>query len=121
MDANRVDPNNERAVIGLAKVFRWTHRVERAIETLTDYIDKKPEASRAIYNRACYKLLLNQRNEALLDFERAVELDPYYSSYALTDPDFTKVREDANFVAIIQTASNRARKLVISTSGDHIE
>jgi len=119
IEANRVDPNNERAVIGLAKVFRWTHRLERSVETLNDFIEKKPEASRAIYNRACYKLLLNQPSEALLDLERAINLDPYYSSYALTDPDFNNVRHDATFLAVVQGSADRGRKLFVSTSGEN--
>jgi tetratricopeptide (TPR) repeat protein len=96
-DALSLDPDNELAVIGLAKVFRWTGRIEQAILLLTEFINRKRDASRAIYNRACYKALLNQNREAISDLKRAIQLDPFYHQYAQKDPDFESIRSDPEF------------------------
>ena len=105
-EALKLDPDNESAVIGLAKAFRWRGKVEIAIGILTDLIRKDPDASRAIYNRACYKLLLSHRSEAFSDLETAIKLNPYYRQYALyTDKDFKRVHDDPQFVSIVQPAA----------------
>jgi tetratricopeptide (TPR) repeat protein len=95
-NALKLDPDNDLAVIGLAKVFRWTDKTDQAIETLTDFINRKPNA-RAIYNRACYKLLLDQRREAFSDLKWAIQIDPFYFQYAQKDEDFKSVRSDPEF------------------------
>ncbi len=104
-EALRLDPDNDLAVIGLAKVFRWKGQRERAIQLLTELIDKNPNASRAIYNRACYKALLNQSSEAIADLKRAIQIDPFYAPYAQKDPDFDSLRSDPEFLALVVAAA----------------
>jgi tetratricopeptide (TPR) repeat protein len=96
-EALRLDPDNDTAAIGLAKVLRWTSRTDQAIQLLTEFIGRKPTASRAIYNRACYKALLNRRREAIADLTRAIQLDPYYRQYAQKDQDLDNLQGELDF------------------------
>jgi tetratricopeptide (TPR) repeat protein len=95
--ALKLDPDNDVAAIGLAKTFRWSGRIEQAIQQLTEFIDRKPTASRAIYNRACYEALRNRSREAIADLTRAIQLDPYYRQYAQKDEDLDNLRSDPDF------------------------
>jgi tetratricopeptide (TPR) repeat protein len=99
-DALKLDPDNDLAVIGLAKVFRWTGRVDEAIQQLTEFIDRQPTASRAIYNRGCYEALLNRKRAAISDLTRAIQLDPYYRQYAQKDQDLDNLRDDPEFPSL---------------------
>jgi tetratricopeptide (TPR) repeat protein len=109
-EALNLDPDNDPAVIGLAKVYRAKGTpkggaieralVQRAIGILTQLIERKPYASQAIYNRACYNVLLGQNPEAISDLKRAIELDRFYVRYAQTDPDLDRLRSDQEFPTV---------------------
>jgi tetratricopeptide (TPR) repeat protein len=99
-EALRLDPDNDLAVIGLAKVFRRLNRLDQAVQLLTEFIDRSPSSSRAIYNRACYKLLLGQRSDAISDLKRAAQISPDYCEYAKKDQDFASLWSDPEFLRI---------------------
>jgi len=109
-EALKLDPDNDPAVIGLAKVYRAKGtpkggaieraQVQRAIALLTQLIERKPYVSQAIYNRACYNVLLGQNPDAISDLKRAIELDHFYVQYAQTDPDLDRLRSDQEFPTV---------------------
>lgn len=99
-EALKLDPDNDLAVIGLAKVFRKKSKLDQAVQLLTEFIDRSPHSSRAIYNRACYELLLGRRSNALSDLNLATQISPDYCEYAQNDPDFASLRSDPEFIRI---------------------
>lgn len=112
--ALKLDPLDTEALMGLAKVARrraeiplgdaeaaWTE----AIHYLDKVTQKNPRAARALYNKACYKLLRRSTPEsqadALKDLEAAIRLVPGLKSPAATDPDLASVQESPAFKAIV--------------------
>ncbi|NJN03841.1 MAG: tetratricopeptide repeat protein [Leptolyngbyaceae cyanobacterium SL_1_1] len=58
---------------------------------------------KALYNKACCYALLDQPEAALNFLQQAIALAPdKYIELAKTDPDFTALRSDPRFQALIQ-------------------
>jgi len=53
-----------------------------------------PNDEWAHYNRACAYSQLDQREDAIADLKRAIDLDPKCREKAKTDPDFAPLRSD---------------------------
>ncbi len=53
-----------------------------------------------IYNRACAYALAGQKEPAIADLRRALELNPGLTEWSKEDPDFSSVRKDPAFQAV---------------------
>ena len=62
-------------------------------------IAAKPDAWQGHFNAACFEALTKNRDAAIEELRRAIELDPAAKEYAATDSDFDWLRDDPAFPA----------------------
>jgi len=70
---------------------------DEAIRIHHEALAERPENSALLYNLACVESLAGRHLDALLDLERAVELDPKWRELAHKDPDFDAIRVEPGF------------------------
>ena len=67
----------------------WRRLMQRAIDTLSEIAERHPDYALALYNRACYRSLLDADPTAVCsDLRDAIRLNPALTEFARTDPDF---------------------------------
>jgi mannose-6-phosphate isomerase-like protein (cupin superfamily) len=71
----------------------------RALEHLTAYVAANDDAWQGHYNLACLQALTKNRDAAIEELKRAIELDPAAKEYAAKDQDFDWLRDDPEFPA----------------------
>jgi quercetin dioxygenase-like cupin family protein len=71
----------------------------KAREHLTAYVAENDEAWQGHYNLACLESLTKNREGAIKELARAIELDPAAKEYAAKDEDFDWLRDDPEFPA----------------------
>ena len=87
-------------------VFAGVSRLEQGDEAgarkeLQAGIETYPDAWQGYFNLACIEATLGNRDEALNQLQRAVELEPERAAKAAAeDEDFASLREDPQFLAI---------------------
>jgi mannose-6-phosphate isomerase-like protein (cupin superfamily) len=87
-------------------VFAGVSRLEQGDEVgarreLQAGIETYPDAWQGYYNLACIEAKLGNKEGALAQLERAVELDgETVAKWAVTDEDFDSIRDDQRFLAI---------------------
>lgn len=103
-DALEIDPVNDAALFVKAKALRAKDNLEEAIQVLNTILSRKPNAPRALYNRACYMNLAGTekytKDMVLADLKNAASSHKPYKVYARTDPDFESLFEDKEFIAL---------------------
>lgn len=75
-------------------------RAERWDEALALYEEAlaiQPDDGRLLYNLACTEARAGRHLDALLDLQRAVELEPEAARWAQTDSDFAAIRAEPGF------------------------
>jgi mannose-6-phosphate isomerase-like protein (cupin superfamily) len=71
----------------------------KAREHLTAFVAANDDRWQGHYNLACLEALTKNRDEAIEELRRAIELDPAAKEYAATDSDFDWMRDDPEFPA----------------------
>jgi quercetin dioxygenase-like cupin family protein len=71
----------------------------QAREHLTAYVAEHDDAWQGHYNLACFEALTKNREAAIGELRRAIELDPAAKEYAEKDEDFDWLRDDPEFPA----------------------
>ena len=71
----------------------------KAREHLTAYVAEHDDAWQGHYNLACLESLTKNREGAIKELTRAIELDPAAKEYAAKDEDFDWLRDDPEFPA----------------------
>jgi tetratricopeptide (TPR) repeat protein len=107
-EALGVQPDHQGALIGKAKalVRRTPPDYPEAIGILSRVIDGDPSSARAYYNRACYRSLSGaDAVTAISDLTEAVRLAPHYRKHARMDKDFSRLRDMAEFRALISDSA----------------
>lgn len=115
--ALKIDEQDTEALLGMAKVARRQAQLhegageladpdwDRALALLDRITDRNPKVARAFYNKACYKQVQGQlkgpSSAALEDLKTAVSLRPELKGKAKLDPDFSSIRETAEFKAVV--------------------
>jgi hypothetical protein len=131
------DPLDSDAVVSAGRIYRHLAEVKKnqpeqnlhkAIDILTRFISNKAIAkerdkdlSAAIYNRACYRVLLrshitnqdkmlrqNTLQEGLQDLKMAIEIDSDWANKAHEDDDFASLHTNPDFQSIVGKAGQRA-------------
>ena len=98
-----IDPNNISVLFISAKALKRIGRFKEAVEVLNRVIHLSPDNHRALYNRACYRCLaLDDENAVLQDLTNAMRLNSMYSNIAKNDPDLDRVRDTDQFKAAIR-------------------
>ena len=72
---------------------------ERGHALLRDAVEREPGRAVFRYHLACFESLAGNREEALEQLRRAVELDPKTAEWASEDEDFDAIRSDPGFPA----------------------
>ena len=73
-------------------------RRERGLEVIREGLaERGGDDPRLLYDLACFESLAGDRDEALSNLLRAVEIDDRYREYAATDTDFQAIRDDPRF------------------------
>ncbi len=83
-----------------AAVAQRAGREDEARAIAAEVRELYPDNPGVLYNSACFEALEGEREAALQDLARAVELDPDYRKYAAEDDDFVSLRDDSRFLAI---------------------
>ena len=71
----------------------------KAREHLTAFVAANDDRWQGHYNLACLEALTKNRDEAIEELRRAIELDPAAKEYAANDSDFDWLRDDPEFPA----------------------
>jgi uncharacterized Ntn-hydrolase superfamily protein len=77
---------------------------DTAIEHTDRALERWPEDSLLLYNRACYSSLAGRRDEALDALRRAIEQDASLAEGARADSDFAPLADDDEFVRLTAPA-----------------
>ena len=72
---------------------------DKAREHLTAFVAQNDDAWQGHYNLACFQALTKNRDGAIEELRRAIELDPAAKEYAANDSDFDWLRDDPEFPA----------------------
>jgi len=72
---------------------------EAAREHLTRFVAENDGEWQGHYNLACLEALTKNRDGAISELKRAIELDPQAKEYAAKDEDFDWMRDDPEFPA----------------------
>ncbi len=77
------------------------HKYYSALESLEKAIELKPDYAEAWFNRACLYALKGERENALSDLRRAIELDSSLKERAKKDKDFEALWDDEEFRKLV--------------------
>ena len=100
-----IDPRNEPAQFGKARVYGERSQWDKVISTVSRILATNPSSKQAYYERARYKNMAGKyaKEEVLQDLKSAVSLDPHFKNYAaLHDQYFENLREDDDFRRIVE-------------------
>jgi quercetin dioxygenase-like cupin family protein len=82
----------------VANAYHRQGRVDEALATMRDGIERYPEAWQGHYNLACIEATTGRHDEALETLRRAAEIAPdEVARYASTDSDLDAIRDDPRF------------------------
>lgn len=82
----------------------YLHSLKREADAIAHYekaLSINPNLGYAIYNLACSKSLMGEKNEALEHLRKAIEKDPKYKTMAKDDVDFVSIKDDPEFKKLI--------------------
>lgn len=97
------DPQDAVAYNGRGLTYLRIQAYPEAIAAFKRAMALRPDWAAPYYNGACAAALQGDEDQACLWLVRAIELRPAYRRQALSDPDFTAVRESACFVRLVQS------------------
>jgi quercetin dioxygenase-like cupin family protein len=72
---------------------------EAGRKAMAEAIAGQPDAWQGYYNAACFEVQTGNREAAIAQLKRAIELDPQAKEYAEKDTDFDGLRDDPDFPA----------------------
>ncbi|CAD7771523.1 Tetratricopeptide repeat protein [Candidatus Methanoperedenaceae archaeon GB50] len=77
------------------------HKYYSALESLEKAIELKPDDAEVWFNRARLYALKGEREDALADLRRAIELDSSFKERAKKDKDFEALWDDEEFKRLV--------------------
>jgi uncharacterized Ntn-hydrolase superfamily protein len=72
-----------------------------AAASIAAHLKRVPDSPLLLYNLSCYEALAGRRDEALAHLAQALRLDPRMRVQAEADADFSALREDELFLALV--------------------
>ncbi len=96
------NPQDAVAYNGRGLAYLRIKAYPEAIEAFKRAMALRPDWATPYYNGACAAALQGDQEQACLWLGRAIELRPAYRRQALSDPDFTAIREGACFKRLVQ-------------------
>jgi uncharacterized Ntn-hydrolase superfamily protein len=73
----------------------------KGVELLAAGVARFGEDATLLYDLACYESLAGRRDDALAHLARSLDLQPSYRTMARGDADFTSLRDDPDFKALV--------------------
>lgn len=95
------DPSNVTVWLALGWCFKRIQRLDLAIEALEQARKECPTESTVVYNLACYWSLQHNKELALQNLGRALEMDSRFRGMIATESDFDPIRHDPDFQAMV--------------------
>lgn len=72
-----------------------------AADMIVPHLQRVPDSPILLYNLSCYEALAGRRAEALAHLAEALRLDPRMREQAKADADFSAMRDDETFLAVV--------------------
>jgi tetratricopeptide (TPR) repeat protein len=98
------------AYLNISAIRIEQDRLDEAVEVLSEGIRNSPSAHDLYYNRACCLSKLGREEEAILDLESALKLNPYLAVWVRRDNDFETLRENPFFKDLLDKAMEAIQK-----------
>ena len=95
-------PDDSRAHQFYAFTLKRLGRLEEAKEEMYKGIEQNPNDPIIIYNAACFFALVNDKPAAFANLKKAIDNGFGNYEYVRHDPDFEGLREEAEYIALIQ-------------------
>jgi tetratricopeptide (TPR) repeat protein len=95
-------PEEPDARNNLGNAFLKQKRFQEALQTFEQILSVSPEYATAYYNLACAHALMGHKEQALQFLQQAIQRDQQFKSLAVEDPDFSGLRQDKNFLKLVQ-------------------
>lgn len=77
-------------------------RFDQALISVNKGIELAPNNFVGIYNRACIYALKGDKAQALVDLQKALQMNPGIKKHAATDEDFKSLFDDDDFIKLIK-------------------
>ena len=104
--AKEMNPGYASIYLNLSAIYIEDKDYESSIEILNEGIKNNPAAHDLYYNRACSYTKLYKRDMVLKDMKTSLKLYPKLLSWFKQDKDFDLLRDDKEFISIIEEYSN---------------
>lgn len=101
--ALKLDPDYASAYGEKARALKRLNRLDEALLAVEEGLKIQGDKAPLLYNRACYKLLLNRgtRDEILADLKKALSIKPELKKDARTDEDLGPLRDMEEFQKLV--------------------
>lgn len=86
------------------------HRYHAAIDLIDEYLDQRPNDPNMLYNLACARALIGERESAARALRRAVEAGFDSFDHMLADSDLDSIRNHPTYKAIVRAAEVTERR-----------
>jgi tetratricopeptide (TPR) repeat protein len=83
-------------------------KLDEAIAAFEKALDGSADPAKVHYSKAAALALAERDEEALSALREAIEANPEFRVYALGDPDFQRLRENAGFVTLVEPTGDDA-------------
>lgn len=96
------EPERVSAYVQKGIALRHMGRLEDALQAVEDALSHDPDRAEALYNKACYKSLLQRPiDEVLFDLKKSFDKKKHLRVSAKEDPDFSRFKDDTQFRSIV--------------------
>ena len=100
--ALEASPRDAEAYIEKGRALKRLGRLNEALQSVEEGLNARPDDPRLLYNRACYRSLLGEDDEAVLgDLEKAFTLMPKLKENASMDSDLQRVQKLDRFRELV--------------------
>jgi len=97
-------PNDSSLLLGMSWCYKRLDQLDQAIAATKQAYDVEPGEPIILYNLACYYTLASDKEQALSWLGRALRMDKDLLKLIPDEPDFNNLRNDPDFLFIIETA-----------------
>ena len=96
------DPHDAKAWMGIAHGLKQLGRFREGVEAMERAFAANPKVAVFLYNSACYHAMAGHTGLAIEVLAKAIAMQPKWRETAKIDSDFTAIRRDKAFLAVIR-------------------
>ena len=97
----KLQPDDVDTLVDMSHVASKLKKIKEGEKYLRQVIQKNPNLGIAVYNMACFKALKNSADEAIVLLSKAITLDKKYKQQAISDPDFSNIKNNPEFSKLL--------------------